>query len=246
MRFLILISVLFLNPTSWGQELEMGMSFATNAYQRTHLGDVSFTSQNGYITYFERREGQGVIDKHNVFNSIVAGTVFSFSYKRFTVVAEPQFSFQRSVFRFDEVYTIDRIVGKKSFRLPFFITYKFFKSEKSIYGLAGVTFHRERVYDYQDPGSSDVFMSGKPPYTNTPDFGNYHFYGAIYDEYPYFNSTFGLGKKFNRINVSLRYNRLLDITRHDILATIWQVELHVGFKLLSTKDFTRKHYLYVE
>ncbi len=83
-------------------------------------------------------------------------------------------------------------------------------------------------------------------YQDGIDYGDNHFEGVLYDDHAYWNYMVGFGKKINRFNMSVRYLNQLNITKHDIEAKIWQLELSINILLLSSNDFTKKHFLYVD
>lgn len=243
MRILTSIAcILFCAHLSVGQEVEFGLSMGTNAFFESTYKESSFAPENAYVTYHERTDGEGVIYKRSAFNAFYFGGMFSFSYKRFSAFLEPQFGVQRTLYDFEYETPIQRIVGKRSFRLPFYFTYKFWKKQKSLYLILGTTFNADKNFDFQKPGEN-TFFGANEYYLESPDFGDYHMYGLLYDENPYFTGTVGFGKRFNRLNVSVRY---VNAFAREILAENHQFELHLGFFMLSTKDFTKKHYLYVE
>lgn len=234
------------SSTLFSQSLDIGLMTGTNVFRRAHAADSSFFTSNGNLFYKERSTGSGVINKNSVFNAYMFGVISNFSWKRYTVNAEMYFANQRTVYHFEQPYEVNRIIGTKSFRLPVYVTYKFFKSANSPYLLAGLTFNAEKNTDIQGPSDDGNLLGGKPIYYATPDFGDYHLYGLLYDEHPYWYSTLGLGIRTKNLNWSLRFNRPINSAKRNVIASHWQVEFHIGIYLLSTKDFTKKHYLYVD
>lgn len=227
------------------QDVQMGFLVGTNLFQNTKYDTSTFSPINSYHTYIEKNEGEGLINKNIVFNSLNSGMIFNFGYKKFTFNIEPQYYYQRTTFRFENPYRTERVIGRRAFRLPVYSTFKFFKNENSIYGIAGFVFNYEKTWDFQAPGAG-YYLSSDSLFQGAIDFGDNHFEGVLYDDHVYWNYMVGFGKKINRFNMSIRYLNQLNITKHHIDAKIWQIELSVGILLLSSNDFTKKHFLYVD
>ena len=250
---ILMIQFFILNPVQ-GQELKMGFVTGGNIFQETILSRTTLSPDNSYFTYLENNPGDGLVNKKSVFNGFHIGGAFSFAYKRFSFNFEPQFYYQRSTFKFRKTYYTERLLGKKAFRAPLYFTYKFFKKENSLFAIAGLSYNKETNTDIQNPGL-DYYIGGYDIYSYKNDgggqylninYGDDHFNEILYDDRPYWNVIFGLGRTFDRVNVSFRIQKELDLTNHRVEAKIWQFELSFSFLFLSTKDFTQKHFLYVD
>ena len=239
------------------QELRFGLVTGMNIYQNTKLNLATLSPPDSYYTYTETNPGDGLIDKHSVFNAFHIGGAFKFSYRKFSLNMEPQYYYQRTTINFEKPYGIRRLFGKKAFRMPIYLTYKFFKKENSLYLLGGLSFNKERNWDIQDPGIN-YYLGGDEIYEYSVDgdwgispsqyanFGNDHFAQVLYDDLPYWNYMFGLGRTFGRYNASVRFQSRFNITDHQQLAEIGTIEFSLTFLFLSTKDLTEKHFLYVD
>jgi len=228
------------------QELKFGFTMGTHLLYRAKLIQDSFIPTNSFYVYQKSPDKAGVIDKYSVFNSVSLGGAVCASYKRLTANLEPQFFYQRTIFTFTEPLETQRVIGKKALRIPLYGTYKFWKKENSMYGLAGLIFHVETNYDLQNPGG-EVYFVGKQYTQTTINFGDNHFYNVLYDEKPYWSYMVGLGKITKRgINYSVRFHRRLNTEARGIEGKIWNLEFNIGYLLISTKDFTKKHYLYFD
>lgn len=226
------------------QEVRLGVAGGTNMYENTKLDTLSFSPLNSYYTYLEEESGAGLINKHSAFNSIHFGAVLNFSYKRFGFNIEPQFFYSRKVYRFKEPYELSRVIGQKAFRMPTYFTYKFFKKENSSYAIVGLNFIKASYWDFQNPGAG-YYLGDQQLYEESADFGDDHFNGVLYDEKGYKTAVLGLGKQFKKMNASLRY--MLPLGMKDrVLAESYKVELTLSWMFLSTADFTKKHFLYIE
>lgn len=241
----IWVLFLSLSLSANAQDLQMGFLLGTNVYQKTIYEESIFSPESSYHTYIEEYKDEGIIDKDIVFNGINTGAIFNFGYKKFTFNLEPQYYYQRTTFNFEKPYPTQRVIGRRAFRLPVYATYKFFKNENSIYGIAGFVFNVEKTWDFQAPGIG-YYLGTDALHEEGIDFGDNHFDGILYDDHAYWNYMVGFGKKINRFNMSVRYLNQLNITKHDIDAKIWQIELSVNILLLSSNDFTKKHFLYVD
>ncbi len=247
MKRLISISTIFLfSASAAGQELKFGFNVGTHLVYRTKFDQPIFIPENSYYIYQEKSAGAGVINKTSVFNSLSVGGLVTASYKRFTLNIEPQYFFQRTIYKFKEPTETERVIGKKALRIPIYGTYKFWKKENSTYLIAGLIFHSEANYDLQNPGG-EVYFVGKPYAQSTINFGDNHFYNVLYDDKPYWSSMLGIGKVTRRgLNYSLRFHRRLNTEKRGIEGRIWNLELNIGYLFLSTRDFTKKHYLYFD
>jgi len=234
-----------LSVSGKSQEVRFGGVYGINMLQRTVLDTSQYSPPNSYYTYIESSSGAGLIDKYSVLNSFHLGTIFSVSYRRFTFNIEPQFYYQRSVVKFEKPYSTERVFGKKSFRMPTFLTYKFFKKEKSIYFLIGINPNIEKNWDFQNP-KLDYYIGDGALYQNGVDLGDDHFKGILYDDKAYSNYVIGLGRTFGKLNTSVRFQRSFKNAFQQLSAGSWQAELSLSILFLSTKDFTKKHFLYVD
>ena len=244
-KSVILIICLCFTLIVKAQDVQMGFVAGANLFQNTKLDTSIYSPQTSYHTYLESKEGAGLINQNVVLNALNIGMIFNFGYKKFTFNIEPQYYYQRTTFYFEKPYQTERIIGRRAFRLPIYSTFKFFKNDKSIYGISGFVFNYEKTWDFQAPGPG-YYLSSVALYEDAINFGDNHFEGVLYDDHAYWNYMIGFGKKINRFNMSLRYLNQLNITKHDIDAKIWQLELSVNILLLSSNDFTKKHFLYVD
>ncbi len=253
----IALIIFFLSFQATAQELRFGLVTGMNIYQKTELNLATLSPPDSYYTYSEKSQGEGLINKHGIFNAFNVGGAFKFSYKRFSLNIEPQYYYQRTTISFEKPYGIRRLFGKKAFRMPIYFTYKFFKKENSLFLLAGLGLNKEKNWDIQDPGIN-YYLGGDEIYeysvdgdygispSQFADFGNDHFAQILYDDLPYWNYMVGFGRTFGRYNASFRFQSRFDITKHQQLAEIGQIEFSLTFLFLSTKDFTEKHFLYVD
>jgi hypothetical protein len=227
------------------QEVQLGLTIGTTPYKRVVLDWAQFAPENGYYTYVEENTGEGIISANKVFNSVNIGAVINFSYRKFGVNIEPQYGYERTVYKFAKPNTLSRVIGAKSFRFPFYFTYKFFKKENSSYFLLGFNFINETNWDFQHPGEK-YYLSDGTAYFWNPDFGDDHFQGVLYDGKTYTNFIIGLGKQFKRINASLRFQSPMGKVTERLPVSMFRTEFTLNWMFLSTKDFTRKHPLYVD
>ena len=244
-QFAILILILSTSGT-WAQEVRFGFTTGTHLLYKIKYNEAYYHPENAYVTYHESQQGRGVINKFSAFNSFLFGSAINASYKRFTLNAEPQYFFQRTILRFDDPISTERVVGKKAFRIPLYGTYKFWKKENSMYFLAGFIFHKEANYDFQNPGG-DVYFDGNQYLQNTLNTGDNHFYKLLYNEKAYWSYTFGLGKITKKgINYAVRFHQRLNTKSRGIMADVWNVEFTINYLIISTRDFTKKHFLYFD
>jgi hypothetical protein len=241
--FPYLLVLCFASVNCLAQKVSAGFTIGPNFVQQMKWDVAYFAPDNSYHTYIESNSGEGLINKISVLNGGHIGGVLFVDYKRFGFGMEPQYHYQRTYLSFDRPDQINRIIGKKSFRLPTYFTFRLFKKPKSAYVILGMNLVKETIWDIQDPGF-DYSIGESVIYENQVQVGSDHFGGILYDNGAYWNYVIGFGKKLNNWNSSIRFQSNLDITKHSVQANIWQLELSFNFLFLSTKDFTEKHFLY--
>jgi hypothetical protein len=241
----ILIAGMLVLSISRSQEFNLGGVFGFNAFQFTQLDTAIYSPANTYHTYIESSTGAGLIKKNSYANGLHFGGAINFNYKRFTIYWEPQFYYQRSVFSFEKPIIVERVLAKKAFRMPLYFSYKFFKKEKSLYSIIGLTFSKEKNWDFQNPGIG-YYVGDELLFDNNIDFGDDHFENVLYNDQGYWNLTLGLGRKIGNLNSSIRYQIPINPEKRNLSIKTWQIELGFSFYFLSTKEITQKHYLYVE
>jgi hypothetical protein len=228
------------------QEVRFGLVGGTAPVKKVVLDIPLLIPTNTYYTYFEESEGAGLINETKFFNSVHLGALFNVSYKRFSLNLEPQFYIERMRFRFQYFNTdMERIIGCKAFRMPVYLTYKFFKKERSSYVLCGINVINETNWDIQFPGDG-FYLNGKPAYLETENYGDDHFQDVLYDGRTYLNLNVGLGKQFKYINSSIRFQKPIGGVNERLPVRTFKVEWTLSWLFLSTKDFTKKHPLYVD
>lgn len=245
MKWLLHIALLVWVGRTGAQELTFGFIGGFNLYQKIQWDKAIHFAPNTYYTYVEDGFGNGLLDKNAVFNGAHAGIFMGAKYKRFTLNAEPQYYYSRTYLSFERPFFVERIIGKKAFRMPVYAAVKFFKSPKSPFLLIGLNPIKEKNWDFQSPGV-DAYFGEVPPDLTLFQSGNDHFSGALYDNRFYVNYLVGLGFSTKKMNYSFRFQKELKFTRHQIEANIWQIEMSVNFAILSSKDFTKKHFLYAD
>ncbi|NOQ72231.1 MAG: hypothetical protein GQ574_09535 [Crocinitomix sp.] len=233
------------SSAAYAQQLSLGIVVGPNIIQQMKLDRAFYAPDNTYHTYLESNQGQGLVQKISVLNGGHVGAVLFTDYKRFGFGIEPQFHYQRTYLHFERPFQIDRIIGKKSFRMPAYFTYRLFKKPESAFVILGLNLVKEKNWDIQNPGF-DYYLNGADIYSNQVEVGPDHFEGLLYDNSAYWNYMVGIGKKSGKWNSSIRFQSNLNITNHEIEAEIWQLEVSINFLFLSTKDFTEKHFLYEE
>lgn len=246
MRILLVIAFFCFSAAALSQEIKIGFTTGTHLLYKMRYKEATYLPSNGYHTYIENNQGSGVVNKTTLFNSFSFGPVISASRKRITANIEPQYFYQRTVLRFYNPYETERLIGKKAFRVPIYFTWKFFKKENSLFFLNGLIFHKESVIDIQNPGTN-VYIAGEA-YENQPlNLGDNHFYSILYNEKSYWSLMLGLGKTTKKgLNFALRVHSRLNTQSRGIKANILNLEFTVNYHILSTKDITNKHFLYVE
>lgn len=245
LRSYISVLIVLVAFCSEGQDFSLGGTFGLNGFQKLSLNTSIYSPDTTYHTYLEPTAGAGLIDKNSYVNGFHLGAAVKFHYKRFSVFWEPQFYYQRTVVKFEQPLLIERVFAKKGFRMPLYFTYKFFKKENSMFSVIGLTYNKERNWDYQNPGVG-YYLGDEVLYNNNIDLGNGHFYDVLYNEQGYWHLTAGLGRKIGRFNTSLRYHKPLGMDKRGLSGNTWMIELSLNFFFLNTKEITQKHYLYVE
>lgn len=245
MKKLLLYISLMMSLGLSAQELRLGVTIGTAPIKFMKYDSAQYAPANSYFTYVEEYSGSGLIKDYKPFNALNLGGVLNFAYRKFSLNVEPQFYFQRSVYRFIEPIRLKRVIGSKGFRMPIYLTYKFFKKETSAYILLGYTAIKERYWDFQHP-SEDYYFSGGEIFQNEPNFGHDHFESVLYDSRGYGNFILGFGKQFKKFNSSIRFSAPSRRYADRIQAQTWRYELTFSWLFLSTKDFTNKHPLYID
>lgn len=228
-----------------GQELHLGITGGFNAFQKIKWDRAIYHPADSYLTYIEKDFGKGLLNKNSVLSAINYGVYASARYKRFSVTIEPQFYYQKTYLLFEKPFYIERNIGKRAFRLPLYGTVNFFKGAKSPFFLLGINFIKEKNWDYHSP-SFEYYFQGNEEVGTQFKTGDDHFDGMLYDNRAYFNYMLGIGKSEKRWDTSIRFQRKIRITKHSTEASIWQIEMALNFRILSSKDFTKKHFLYVD
>lgn len=246
MRSLIHIGLLLLlYQSGYCQEIRLGMVAGTTPIKRTIVDLAQYSPSNGFNTYLEKNQGDGIINTAHAFSSVHLGSILSLSYKRFSFNIEPQFYYERSVYRFENPYILKRVIGVKAFRMPFYFSYKFFKKESSSFILAGFNVVNETNWDFQHPGEG-YYFSNEAPFNEAQNFGDGHFQNLLYDGLTYMNVVAGVGKKFKKIAGSIRFQKPIGGVNNRLPVKTWRIEMSLSWLFLSTKDFTNKHPLYVD
>lgn len=247
MKTLVIITFsILVSGLSFAQEVRLGLIVGAAPVKHVSLGMEQHSPSNSYFTYVEEDQGEGLINEYKPFNSVHIGAVLNFSYKRFAFNIEPQYFFERSVYRFKVSYDrMSRVIGTKAFRMPTYFTYKFFKKETSAYLLLGLNFTNGKNWDIQHP-SEEYYVNGLEAYPYLPDFGDDHFKDVLYDDQSSTLLTIGIGKQFKKFNSSLRFLTPIGRVNNRLPVRSYQAELTFSWLFLSTKDFTQKHPLYVD
>ena len=230
---------------SLAQEVRLGLNLGTTPIRRVVLDTAIYSPTNSYYTYIEEGEGLGLIDDVKLFNSVNAGVILNLSYRRWSFNMEPQYFFQRSVYRFKEPIELKRVIGAKGFRMPFYFQFKFFKKENSSYFIFGWNITKANYWDFQHP-TDGFYFSNQQAYEGSLDFGDDHFVNILYDSKSYVSGIIGLGKQFKKLNSSLRIQAPIGKINERLPAQSWRLEWTFSWFFLSTKDFTNKHPLYID
>lgn len=230
---------------SHAQETELGILFGGNLYQHIAWNRPVYNPPNAYHTYIEKEINEGLLNKSSFVNGVHFGLIARYKYKRFTLNIEPQFYYQRTYFDFEKPFVVERIIGKRAFRMPIYLAYKVFKNPKSPFLLAGLSLNKEKNFDFTSPGF-DYYYGNAESYNLKFDTGDDHFLGALYTNSWYFNYVAGFGFTFDKWQYAFRFQQRLEITKNKIEAKIFQVEMTFNIRIFSSTDFTKKHFLYVE
>ncbi|MEZ4922392.1 MAG: hypothetical protein R2780_04405 [Crocinitomicaceae bacterium] len=243
--FYISFFVLILSTRSTAQEFNLGAVYGFNVIQKTTLDLPYYSPSNSYHTYIESSPGAGLINKTSPFNGLHVGGAVNFIYKRLGLYLEPQFYYQRSVITFQNPVEISRVFGKRGFRMPFYFTYKFFKKERSIYSILGLSLSKEKNWDFQDPGTG-FYLGSDPIFDGNFDTGDDHFRDVLYNNQAYWNLVAGFGRKIGKVNASVRYVIPMSREKKGLSGDIWTLEMSFNFFFLSTREINKKHHLYAE
>lgn len=227
------------------QEVQFGFVAGSNLYQKIKVDRGFYSPAEGYISFVEKEEGEGLVNSNNVFNAVHLGSIFSLSFRRFSANIEPQYYYKKSRIEFETPLNTQWMVAEKGFRLPVYVTYKIFKGQKSIYLLGGMTYTNTKKWDFQYPGFG-YFFGDSEIYEDNPYFGKNLFNGVLYHDFSYLNLMIGFGKEMKRVNTSIRFESQLGSKNHPIDASVTQVEISFRRFIFSSKDVTKKHFLYVE
>jgi len=242
----IVISIFICVLSFWAssQEIKLGFVVGTNLYQKITVEQPSFSPSQSYITFISEDTSR-LIDSDHAFNAFHIGSKISVLYKRFSFNLEPQFLFKRSLLYFDYPSNIDWILIEKGFRLPLYFTYKVFKKSNSIYLISGLSYTKTKHWDFQSPTSAYNFLNEEFANGN-PVFGYNLFEDYLYSQKGYWNILLGVGKKLKKINFALRFQTQFKSDNLAFDTKTIQVEWSVSRQILSSKDITTKHFLYVE
>jgi len=238
--------LLLLCQVGRAQDVDFGINVGTHLLYRVKYAESFYFPSNSYQGYYSGDPSSPLINKFGAVNSLSLGSTATGTYKRWGFTLEPQYFFQRAVFRFDYPVQVERVVGRKAFRMPFYFSYKLVKKKHGPYFLLGLIFHKENNFDFQSPGP-DVYLNGQAISTVAVDFGDNHFYRVIYTEKAYFSYTFGLGLTTRKgYGFSIRAHKRLNTTSRGISADIFNTEFSVNFPILSISEITNKHFIYVD
>lgn len=245
-RILSFISLfLLLHTTGHAQDFNFGLTFGFNAFQRMELERAIYSPDNSYHTYVEEQEGEGLINDNGGLNSVHIGGTINYTWKRLNFFVEPQFYYQRSFYNPYFSFDIERVLGKRAFRMPMYATLNWFKSVKSPYFLVGLNLIREKNIEFQAPGEG-YYLGNEELYNEIFFVGDNHFEDLLYQDGTYFNYMLGVGKKFKRFYGSINFQQELNLTKHEIEGKVWRIELSTTFILFRTEKLRTKHFLYVD
>ncbi len=239
--FLGLFVMNFLNA----QELKLGVVLGGNMFESIEVDLPYYSPPNAYITFIESESGEGLVSKKSALNAGHIGGIISGYYKKFSVNIEPQFYFKRNVYVFKFPQEVNWIVSEKSFRIPLYFTYKLFKAQKSVYFLGGLSYCKGKNWDLQNP-TLGYYFGPDNIYYDKPFYGNDIMNGFMYNNKGYFSFMAGIGKQFGKFNSSLRFQKQSNTKNDPIAAKKWSIEISINRHLFSSKDITKKHFLYVD
>lgn len=228
----------------WGQDINFGVNFGATAYNRFVLKGDSYQPTNSFYTYTEEKPGSGyIINKHKFFNTITFGASARISRKKIGLNIDPQFLLEYIQFNFKTPYDNRRILSRRGYRIPIYLTYHLFNNPQSIHFNAGIIFQEEINFDYQAPDLGYYFSENKA-YDNNINYGKNHLKNVFYsNDQLKLKYLVGLGKRINRLDYNLRY--VADLNSK-LLGTRWQIEFSMLFYFLSKEEFSTKNYLYEE
>jgi hypothetical protein len=244
-RFYILFICVLITIKIEAQEVQFGFVSGMNLYQKIKVERAIYSPIDGYITFLEKEEGKGLVNSNNVFNSVHLGTIFNMSFRKFSFNIEPQYYYKKSRLEFETPNNTQWMLAEKGFRLPMYFTYKVFKGQKSVYLMSGLIYTKTKSTDFQYPGFS-YFFGGDEIYEYNPYYGKNLFKDVLYNDYSYWNLMIGFGKQMKNVNTSIRFETQLGSKNHPIDSKVWQVEVSFRRFIFSSKDVTKKHFLYVE
>lgn len=240
---LTIISIL-LGIVIWGQDVNFGVNFGTTPYNRFILKGESYQPSNNFYTYTQEKPGSGfIINEHKFFNTVTFGASARISRKKIGLNIDPQFLLEYIQFNFKTPYRNRRIMSRRAYRIPIYLTYHVFNNPESIHFNIGIILREEINYEYQVPDLGYYFSENKP-YDNNINYGKDHLKNVFYsDDQLKFQYLIGFGKRINRLDYNLRY--VADLNPK-LLGTRWQIELSMLFYFLSKEEFSTKNYLYEE
>ncbi len=245
-KFPAILIILVVVQNARAQDISFGVTLGTHAFYKAKLDTPYYFSSNSFLGYYSGDDNKPVINKIAVLNSFSIGSVITASVKRWSFTLEPQYFFQRTVLRFKYPINVERVFGRKAFRMPLYFSYKMYKKENSTYWMFGLIIHKENNYDFQNPGR-EVYLDNQPFGTVAVDYGDNHFYRVLYTEKAYFSYTFGLGKVTRKgFNYALKVHKRLNTKSRGISANIFNIEFSVIIPVVSISDFTNKHFIYVD
>jgi hypothetical protein len=247
MKRVIVISMVVLGAnTAKSQDIDFGINTATNLFYRANVDNPYFFPANSYHSYYSGSPNKDVINKNGFLNSISLGSTISASYNRWAFTIEPQYFYQRLILRFDYPIQVNRILGRRAFRMPLFFKFNLQKKAHGPFAMFGLIAHKENNFDFQSPGK-EVYLDAQPLSNVAVDFGDNHFYDIMYNEKLYFSYLLGLGVKTRRgIDYSIRYHKRLNTANRGIQANITNIEFTINFPVVSVSDFTKKHFIYAD
>ena len=236
--------LLLVSGQLFGQEIKLGVNVSSNIVQHFSFEGESYQPANSFYTYYPSVPGSNVlVNQFKFFNGITFGANARFSRKRLGLVFEPQLKFEINELRFDTPYDNDRMLNRRAFRFPLFVTYHLIKNVNSPYLIGGAMVCFENNFDFQQL-ETEYYIGSQSAYESNVDFGANHFEGVFYNGRIRTNYMLGIGKKSGKYDTSIRY--VATLTPENYLGNIWQLELNIAYYFLSNKDLTRKNYLYEE
>ncbi|MFD1553935.1 hypothetical protein DNU06_13980 [Putridiphycobacter roseus] len=238
----------------YAQEIKLGIHVGTNAFQKVDFKAPYYKPEGSNYTYTPEKAGSNSLINHfNVANNLKLGANIRFSRKKLGLNFEPEILLEIIQLKFNAPYLSERLMNKKSLRLPFFGTYYLFKNINTPYLILGGIWSFETVYDFQRPSNNYYTGTQEGVYEDKVNFGDNHFEGVFYDTEQKFRYQYmiGIGQQVKKINMSARYVNYVPnfenlIENNVFRGTIWQIEFNLSYYFLSNKDVTKKNYLYEE